>query len=177
MAAVIVFSSTSPSAAEPTVASSTADVEQRPGKEGKWSWVCWVATLSHLGDRNYPSVSLQACIPWRHTIQFGDSGCIHVVYLWRGSATIRSLNFQGHQSTFRAQIIRSSSIFGDLHLTCGIVLQTWTNHFLFFLLLRLLSQKKIAELWQSYDCLPQTQPQGELFQTGNPSWNPNGEQL
>ena len=56
--------------------------------------------------------------------------------------TIRSLNFQGHQSTFRAQIIRSSSIFGDLHLTCGIVLQTWTNHFLFFLLLRLLSQKK-----------------------------------
>lgn len=60
MAAVIVFSSAAPSTAEPT-AESTA-VEQTPGKEGKWSWVCWVATLSRLGDWIYPSLPLQGCI-------------------------------------------------------------------------------------------------------------------
>ena len=57
MAAVIVFSNAAPSTAEPTVAS-TAEVEQRPGKEGKWSWVGWVATLPRLGDRIYPQSTL-----------------------------------------------------------------------------------------------------------------------
>ena len=99
-------------------------MEQRPGKEGKWSWVCWVATLSHLGDRNYPSVSLHGDTLSSLVTVVVSILCIYGVdppiffeNHFSNLPTIRSLNFPGHQSTFRAQIIRSSIIFGDLHRT------------------------------------------------------------